>query len=252
MEIFYQLCKSFTDPVLIIFILLLVALVLCYIGNKNKTGIIVLGLAIILMYALSIAPVAHYLAYHLEKDYFRIPAPAGKNIDVIVVLGGGAHDIAAVDGTFASESSAARLLHAVKVFNKYGAKYFVCAGKGTAKLAEGAVMAQTAAALGVPQDKIKIDDKSNNTFEHAVELNKMFKDKSIYVGIVTSGYHMKRSEKEFKKYFKNIIVLPASYSYSSPDEKDVLKYIPQTAALNSTATSLREFIGALWYEIKDI
>ena len=119
-------------------------------------------------------------------------------------------------------------------------------------MSEGEIMAQMASALGVPKEKIRIDVKSNNTWEHAVELNKMFVNKNIYVGIVTSGYHMKRSEKEFKKYFSNIVPLPASYLYSSPKEKNVLKYIPQIESLNTTATALRDLIGSIWYEIKGI
>ncbi|MGV8058372.1 MAG: YdcF family protein [Smithellaceae bacterium] len=252
MEDLYTICKSFTDPVLVIFILFITAFIFCFMGSKKKSGILILGLAILLLYGLSIAPVANYLAYSLEKDYFRTPVPVEKNIEVIVVLGGGAHDISALNNTFASEASAARLVHGVEVFNKYGAKYLICAGKGAAKMSEAEVMAQMALALGVPKEKIRIDDKSNNTWEHAVELNKMFANKKIYIGIVTSGYHMKRSEKEFKKYFSNIVPLSASYSYSSPATRNVLNYIPQTAALNATATALREITGFLWYEIKSI
>lgn len=250
MEDIYLIFKSFTDPVFIIFTLLTAALVSCFISSKKKSGVLVLGFAILLLYGLSITPVANYLAYSLEKDYFRAPAPAEKNIDVIVVLGGGASDIRTLNNTFASEASAARLLYGIEMFNKYRAKYLLCAGKGAAKISEGEVMAKMALALGVPKEKIRIDAKSNNTWEHAVELNKLFTNKNIHVGLVTSGYHMKRSEKEFKKYFRNVVPLPASYLYSSTKEKNVLKYIPQTVTLNATATILREFIGFLWYEIK--
>ncbi|MEN6489271.1 MAG: YdcF family protein [Smithella sp.] len=253
MDDFYTICKGLTDPVFIIFILLIVALIFCFIGRRKNSNILilVLGLAVLFLYGASISPVANYLAYSLEKDYFRAPA-IKKPLDIIVVLGGGAHDIHALDRTYASETSVARLLHGVEVFNKYGAKYFICAGKGSAKMSEAEVMAQMALALGVPKEKIRIDAKSNNTWEHVVELNKIFTNNDIYIGIVTSGYHMKRSEREFKKYFKNVMPLPASYLYSSATEKNVLKYIPQTTVLNATATSLRERISSIWYEIKGI
>jgi uncharacterized SAM-binding protein YcdF (DUF218 family) len=250
MEDVYLIFKSFTDPVFIIFILLIAALILCFIGSRKKSGILILGLAILLLYGASIAPVANYLAYSLEKDYFRVLVPAEKNMDVIVVLGGGVHDINVLNDTFATEASAARLFHGVEVFNKYGAKYFICAGKGAGRISEGEVMAQMALALGVPKEKIRIDAKSNNTWEHAIELNKMFANKNIHVGIVTSGYHMKRSEKEFKKYFSNVVPLPASYSYSSSTGRNMLKYIPQTSALNITTITLREIIGSVWYNTK--
>jgi uncharacterized SAM-binding protein YcdF (DUF218 family) len=252
MEDLYAICKGLTDPVFIILMLLVTALIVCFISSKKKSGILILGLAILLLYGLSIAPVANYLAYSLEKDYFRALTPTEKQLDVIIVLSGGANDIHALNNTIASEVSAARLVHGVEIFNKYGSKYFICAGKGAAKMSEGEVMAKMALALGVPKEKIRIDAKSNNTWEHAVELNKMFANKSIRIGIVTSGYHMKRSEKEFKKYFSNVVPLSASYSYSLSQEKNVLKYIPQTAALNATATLLRERIGSIWYEIKGV
>jgi uncharacterized SAM-binding protein YcdF (DUF218 family) len=252
MEDVYLILKSFVDPVFIIFILLLVSLILCFIGNKQKNGILILVLAIVLLYGGSIAPVGNYLAYSLEKDYLRAQSPAEKKLEVIIVLGGGVIDINTLNGTFPSESSAARLLHGVEILNKYGAKYFICAGKGAGRISEGEVMARMASALGVPKEKIRIDAKSNNTWEHAVELNKMFENKNIYIGIVTSGYHMRRAEKEFKKYFRNVVPLPASHSYSSPSGRNLVQYIPQAAGLSATAAMLRELIGSIWYDIKAI
>lgn len=253
MEDLYAVCKAFTDPVFIIFVLLIVALIFCFAGRRKNNNIpmLFLGLALLFLYGFSIAPVANYLAHSLEKDYFH--PPVVKNpIEVIIILGGGAHDINTLNNSFVSDASAARLLHGVKMFNKYGAKYLICAGKGSAKMAEGEVMAQEALEIGVPKEKVRIDAKSNNTWEHAVELNKMFADKNIGVGIVTSGYHMKRSEREFKKYFNNVVPLPASYSYSSSTQRNILKYVPQTARLYTTAIMLREFIGSLWYGIKSL
>jgi len=63
-------------------------------------------------------------------------------------------------------------------------------------------MAQSAEKLGVPKEKIRMDSRSRNTWEHAIELNKMFKDKNMTLGLVTSAYHLKRSEKEFKVILK--------------------------------------------------
>ncbi len=251
MDSFYALCKGFTDPVFIIFILLIAAFISCFKSNKKKNGILILGLAILVLYGFSIAPVANYLAYSLEKNYFHPPV-VKKPIEVIIVLGGGVHDINVLNNSFVSETSAARLLCGIEMLNKYGARYLICAGKGSAKMAEGEVMARQALKMGVPKEKVRIDAKSNNTREHAVELNKMFADKNIGIGIVTSGYHMKRSEKEFKKYFNNVVPLPASYSYSSSSQKGIVKYIPQTARLYTTAIMLREFIGSLWYKINSL
>jgi uncharacterized SAM-binding protein YcdF (DUF218 family) len=253
MEDLYAVCKAFTDPVFIIFILLTFALIFCFLNRRknNNVPLLFLSAAILLLYGLSIEPVANYLAYSLEKDYFHPPV-VKKPVEVIIVLGGGVHDINPLNSSFVSETSAARLLHGVEMLNKYGAKHLICAGKGSAETAEGEVMAREALKIGVPKEKVRIDAQSNNTWEHAVELNKMLADKNIGVGIVTSGYHMKRSEREFKKYFNNVVPLPASYSYTSSTQSYILKYLPQTARLYKTSIMLREFIGSVWYKIKSL
>jgi len=87
---------------------------------------------------------------------------------------------------------------------------------GLGKISNAELMAQTAAELGVPRNKIRIEPKSKNTREHAVEFNKLFTNKDFTIGLVTSACHMKRSEREFRKYFNNVLPLPSDYLYSSP------------------------------------
>ena len=250
MEEVYTVFKGFIDPLFIVFVLLLIAFFACIVGSKKKTGALILLLSIILLYGASIFPAANYICHYLEKDYINNPAVTDGNIDVITILGGGSKDIGALKNTFLSEITAARVLHAVEVYNKNSVKYLVCMGKGTGKISEAEVMARTAERLGVPKEKIKTDPKSISTWQNAAELNKMFPNKNISIGIVTSAYHMKRSEKEFKKYFNNVFPLPANYFYSSPLENSAIKYIPQTKSLYKTTMALREIAAQLWYLIK--
>jgi uncharacterized SAM-binding protein YcdF (DUF218 family) len=246
----YIVFKSFIDPVFIVFVLLLIAFFVCVAASKKKNGALILLLSIVLLYGASINPVANFLCYYLEKDYINNPTAGDKNIDVIVVLGHAAKDINALKNTFPTERTSARVLHAIEVYNKNPAKYFVCSGKGAGKISEAAVMARLAEKLGVPKEKIKTEDKSTNTWQNAAEFNKMFINKNISVGIVTSAYHMKRSEREFKKYFNNISPLPAGYFYSSTNGNFVLKYIPQTEELYKTSVAFKEIVGQLWYRLK--
>lgn len=250
MEEIYIVCKGFIDPAFIVFVLMLISFFVCLIASKKKTSVLVLLLTIILFYGASIFPTANRLCYYLEKDYINNLTTPDNNIDVIVVLGHTVKDIKTLNNTFPTERTAARLLHAVAVYNKVGSKHFVCSGKGTGKITEAAVMARLAQNLGVPKEKIKMEDKSANTWQNAAEFNKMFINKNISVGIVTSAYHMKRSEREFKKYFNNVSPLPASYLYSSTSVNSVLKYIPQSEELYKTSIALKEIVGQLWYIIK--
>ena len=146
----------------------------------------------------------------------------------------------------------ARLIHAVRMYKEYNAKYLVCSGKGDGKISDAALMAQMAEAFGVPKERIRIETKSENTYENAERFNKMFVDKDIKIGLVTSAYHMKRSETKFRKFFNNVIPLPADYLYASPAGTPAVRYIPQSQWLYNNTLVFREYVGQLWYGIKDI
>jgi uncharacterized SAM-binding protein YcdF (DUF218 family) len=250
MEEVYTIFKGFLDPLFIVLVLLVLSLFLFFLNCKKKNGALILLLAIVLIYGASIAPVANYLCYYLEKDYINNPTAGNKNIDAIVVLGGGTKDINALKDTFNTGMESLRLLHAVVVYNKTGAKYFVCSGKGYGKVSEAEVMARLAEKLGVPKEKIRIEPNSKNTGENAGEVNKMFANKNVNIGLVTSAFHMKRSEREFKKYFNNVLPLPAHYLYSSPTGNPVIRYMPRSEELYKTSIAFKEIIAQLWYRLK--
>ena len=252
MEYVYMIFKGFVDPVFIVILLLLIAFFICLIGGKKKSGVLVLFLSIVLLYGASIFPVANYLCYYLEKDYIKSQNGASQNIDVLVVLGGGAQDINSLNNTFLTEATSTRILSAIEVYNKKRAKYFVCSGKGIGKITEAEAMARLVVKLGVPKEKIRLETKSINTWASAVELNKMFANKNISIGLVTSASHLKRAEKEFKKYFNNVVPFPANFYYASSAENIFVKYAPQTSSLSKTSLALKEIAGQLWYNVKSV
>lgn len=247
----YDILKSFFDPIFIIFILLLISFLIYLISCKKKSDTLLLFFTIVLLYGASIFPVSNYLAYHLEKDYINGPPKDKIKLDAIVVLSGGAYEINALNKTFPGESTTVRLIHAVQMYKKHDAKYLVCSGISNSKISDAQLMAQMAEEFGVPKDKIRIDAKSNNTYEHALEFDKMFIAKDIKIGLVTSAYHMKRSEKEFRKFFSNVLPLPANYLYVSPTGAPAVRYIPQSQWLYNNTLVLHEYAGQLWYSIKD-
>ncbi len=252
MEQIYDVLKSFIDPIFIIFILLLISFFIWLISVKKKSDTLLLFFAIVLLYGAGIFPVSNYLSYHLEKDYINGSSVKDKiNPDVIVVLSGGANDINALNNTFPGDQTTVRLVHAVQMYKKYNAKYLVCSGTSEGKISDAHLMAQMAAELGVPKDKIRIETNSKNTYEHVLEFKKMFAGKDIKIGLVTSGYHMKRSEKQFRQYFSNVLPLPAGYLYASPSGTAAVRYMPQSRWFYNNTLVLREYVGQLWYGIKN-
>ena len=251
MDQIYDVFKSFIDPIFVIFVLLLISFLICLMTGKKKGVVLFLFLTIVLLYGFSIEPVSNYLSYKLEKDYITTrPVEEKITLDVIAALSGGNYDIQPLNKTFPGKATTVRLVHAVRMYKEYNAKYLVCSGKGNSKISDAALMAQMAEAFGVPKARIRIEAKSINTYEHAVEFNKMFVDKDLKIGLVTSAYHMKRSETEFRKFFRNVLPLPASYLYASPQGTPAVRYIPQSQWLFNNTLVFREYVGRLWYSIK--
>lgn len=249
----YDILKSFIDPIFVIFVFLLISFFVCLVGGRKKGGVLFLLLTLVLLYGLSIEPMSNYLSYNLEKNYIKSdPVEEQQTLDVIAVLSGGSYDIRALEKTFPGETTMVRLIHAVQMFREYNAKFLVCSGRGDGRIADAAVMAQMAETFGVPRARIRIEAESANTYEHAVEFNKMFADKNLKIGLVTSAYHMKRSETEFRKFFRKVLPLPANYLYASPAGTPAVRYIPQSQWLFHNTLVFREYVGRFWYHVRDI
>jgi uncharacterized SAM-binding protein YcdF (DUF218 family) len=243
--------KGILDPLFIVSILLCISFVVFLLNCKKKSDSLIILLCIILVYGAGIAPVSNYLCLYLEKDYInRANDGDKKNIDAIVVLGNGTKEIKSLKETFSRETGYLRILHAIEVYNKTQARYFVCSGKGEGVISEAQALAKLAEGLGVPKEKIRMESNSINTGENASEVNKIFGSRKVNIGLVTSAFHMKRSEREFKKYFDNVTPLPAHYLYSSPTGNVIVRYMPQSEELYKTSVALKEIVAQLWYSIK--
>jgi len=249
MSTLYILLKAFLDPVVPILILLIVGLLASFRSEKMRYPRIIFLTAFIILYIGSVSPVSNALSYILEREYLmRHNGNAGK-LDIVVVLGGGVSDNKYIGSTLPSYQTTSRLFHAIQVFRDSEAEYLVVSGKGSGEISEAEVMAKAAEGLGVPAARIKVDSTSRNTWEHAQNLNNMFQYKDIKIGLVTSAYHMKRSEREFKKYFPNVIALPSDYLYSSP-KLSIVTFMPRSGNLYKVATVLNEMTGNVWYRIR--
>ena len=249
MDTLYALVKASLDPVVFLLILIAIGLLFSFRSGKKQSGRIVPVIVFFSLYIMSISPVSNALCYIIEKEYLLNDSDNVDKLDIVIVLGGGASDNKYLKETMPSYQTSSRLVYAVQVFKRSGAKFLVCAGKGFETLSEAEVMGIAAERLGVPVTQVKLDTRSMNTRGHAEELNKMFDDKNLKIGLVTSAYHMKRSEREFKKYFSNVIPMPSDYLYSS-SELSVISFIPKSGNLNKFSTALHEIIGIVWYRIK--
>lgn len=244
----YDFLKILLDPLIAGLILIAGGFFLSLKNSKKKFWRTSLISSFFIFYLAGISPVSNGLCYFLEKEYLRITTNKPDKLDVVVVLGGGVTENKYLKETIPSHETASRLLYAVQIFRTYGTDYLVCSGKGKGRLTEAEVMGNNAKRLGIPVEKIKLDLKSKNTKEHAEELNKMVNNKNLRIGLVTSAYHMQRSEREFRKYFRNVVTLPSNYLYAS-SPLSIYTFIPTSSNIYKFSIAFHEIIGILWYKI---
>jgi uncharacterized SAM-binding protein YcdF (DUF218 family) len=249
METLYSFAKSLIDPAVLV-VVLLVAGTLAALFRKQLRVALFLLPALAILYGTSIAPVANGLCLWLEKDYLLGSLPETGRLDVVVALGGGVTETGEAGETLMSQPSASRLLRAVQVFRESGAAHLLCAGKGGGRQTEAEVMTRAAERLGVPRERLLLDPLSENTWRHAIEMDRRFSDKNLRIGLVSSAYHLKRSETEFKKYFSNVSLFSSDFLYSHPKGPVLFAFIPNTGSLFKSAVALHEMTGLLWYRLK--
>lgn len=100
--------------------------------------------------------------------------------------------------------------------------------------------------LGVPGDKILVDDKSRDTLENARYVKKICEKRRFrYPILVTSAYHMKRALLSFRKFNMNATPVPSNFK--TCDRKyGWTDYL--LGDLRISMIACREYMGLLYYK----
>ncbi len=231
-------------------LLLVLAGYLLYRKNVKKAGTYCMIAGIGILYLLSTSIVSNLLIRPLENDYPPLHVPPG-NTHTIVILTAGAKDLSHIGiGPYPGLSSIARLEHAVELFGKAPADLFIISGgKGdTAKpdISIGRSLIGTARALGIPDDRLVIEDTSRNTFESAQEVRLLLNEEQQTLILVTSAFHMKRSVAFYEQ--AGFTVIPAPTDYKGEALRfNLFTFIPSSQSLDDSSTALYEYLCRIWY-----
>jgi uncharacterized SAM-binding protein YcdF (DUF218 family) len=215
--------------------------------RHRTTGRVLIAAGIVLLYTLSLNPVADRLIRPLEARYQ--PLPEGPVMaDAIVVLSGGARDLSWVPASpEPSEGSLERLVGAVQLARKHHLFVVITGGSGEPMpggVREADAMAAEAIRLGLPAQNIVIESRSRNTWENAEAVQKLLPGRTVV--LVTSAFHMRRSVGMFKK--RGFSVLPAPVGYRSQTRHgSFTDHIPQASALATSSTAIAEYLSLAWY-----
>ena len=150
----------------------------------------------------------------INKLLFDIPKDDGQNGECIWVFG----SILNLDE---------RVNKAVELFNKKRAPYILFTGGlgKTGTEAEAKLMKEKAISLGVPEDRILTEERSNNTTENILCSLLVFERKFLLQNIsrlivVTTPYHIQRLSLTLSRYMPRWIEYSYCYDENSPLSKN--------------------------------
>jgi uncharacterized SAM-binding protein YcdF (DUF218 family) len=233
-----------------IFIIAL-GMVSAWLYRKTKRGAAVLAGITLVFYAASTGIIAGSLLRPLESRYTPPTAVRG---DVIILLGGGATlDTPNIGGEgHLSGYAANRLLTAAQLYYMLKAPVIVSGGKVLETTGNEAEIAKrTLTALGIPADRIIVENKSLNTTQNA-EYTKQLLDQYGFQRpiLVTSAFHMERAVRQFAKAGQAVVPFPTDYQTNTEMHVTIDSLLPTAGDLANTQVAVKEYIGLLasrWY-----
>lgn len=207
--------------------------------------------------------VAFTITKSLEWKYITTESlPAA---DVIVVLGGATEPALAPRSEVELNAAVDRLSHAANLYKKGIAPAILLSGGdidflSLSETSPAEDMAQVMKMLGVSDDALWLQGKSQNTYEDALYSCKMIKEKGAKtVVLVTSAIHMRRAVAVFKKQGCNVIPSPADFTITQvawnnlwhSDLKElIINLVPSYSNLSLTTKALKEYIGYWTYQLQ--
>jgi len=203
------------------------------------------------LYLCSTALFANFLMGTLERGFVSRAMSVVAPADAIVLLGGGTRGDTHMGTLPDLNQHADRLVHAVALYKAGKAPVIVLTG-GSFEDArpEAQQMQDVLAVMGVPAQHLMLENKSRNTHDNAANTAQLLKANGMHrILLVTSAYHMRRSQALFAA--QGLEVVPAPTDYQQLVAKQVLPdWLPVVSNLHQSTNALHEIVGYWVYRCK--
>lgn len=252
----------FVYPLGIVIFLILVSIFL-YKKTRWQRASLILALVILIIF--SNRWTAAWLTRSLEWRYLpppelsedRLQANKTPVADVIVVLGGGTESFQFPRPSVEVNGAGDRVLYAAYLYKQGAASHLLLSGGRINWLEPGDSPAQDMASLltlmGVPEEALWLEPRSQNTSENAVEAYRLLSPKGIQrIILVTSAAHMPRAVGLFEQQGFEVLPAPTDYNMTQEDWENlthanlvtqIYNLIPSAPNLSSVTSSLKEYLG---------
>ena len=235
---------------------LLVGAVWLFIKPTSRAARLFLLLVAVGYAAVSTYPVPHAMERWLASPYHpltRADVPPGRS--AVVLLGSGSFRRENWSGEQMSVLDPAgleRTLETARVYRLLHADTVISSG-GLIEPDEpndpsGEVMKDTLVRLGVPPDRVLVEEKSSNTREEAVLVAAMLRSLDVnHVILVTSATHMRRAAGMFRA--AGVEVIPA-IAHDRVYTGAAINLMPSETGLRTAALVVHELVGISYYWLR--
>tara|TARA_B100000674_G_scaffold494937_1_gene520818 strand:- start:248 stop:1000 length:753 start_codon:yes stop_codon:yes gene_type:complete len=213
-----------------------------------------LVIAALLLWVFSLGLVSQSLWCWLEAPWQRRSALEAPQADAIVVLSGGRHP-APGPARLSEWHDPDRFIAGLELFRAGRAPRLLFTG-GVSPFSpgqppEGQHYRQEAALLGVPEAAMASTPPVRNTADEAVAIRRLLPVGQSRVLLVTSAFHMRRSQRLFERQGMEVLPFPVDFQargrWAGPLWRDPTQWLPSATALYNSSRALRELLGRLVY-----
>lgn len=251
--LFFALSKSLGFLTLASNVLAVLALVgvLLMAGRFARLGRRLLLTVVLLLLIAGFSPLGRMLMLALERQFPAWDGSCGAP-DGIVVLGGPIDvRLSAARATAALNEGAERLTAAAELARRYPDARLIYSGGSARLLApearEAPVAQQLLVRLGVPEQRIAIEERSRNTAENAAFSKALANPQPGERWLlVTSAFHMPRSIGVFRKAGFPVEAYPVDWRTAGPQDMFVFSDT-FSIGLRRLDTAVHEWIGLFIY-----
>lgn len=231
-------------------LIILMALGLFISLSRRKLGSAMVAAGIILLYLLSLGPVADLLLRPLEsyaKPLDKLPVAA----DAVVVPGGGSVDLAWLGAApVPNAETYTRLVKGIEIARALHIPLVLTGGNGepfATRLNDADVMASAACAMGVSKQQMIVENVSRNTRENSYAVRRIVTGNRIV--LAASAYYMRRAVAMFTR--RGFTVIPAPTYQNVQNRKfGIFMLIPGSGALERSSRALAEWMGMAWWKLR--
>jgi uncharacterized SAM-binding protein YcdF (DUF218 family) len=247
-------------PLSLACILLIVSLIMLW--RKSRWSAVPIALALATIWLSSNAWTTNEIIKSLEWQ--NIPQGEMPKAEAIVVLGGTTRSKSYPRTGVDLGERSDRIVYASQLYKQGKAPLIIVSGGridwkdyGDPESADMATVLVND--LGIPRTAIIEEPDSLNTYENAINIQKILVKRHIKkVLLVTSAFHMPRSLRIFRKLTMDVIPAPSDYLAAQITldeagrnwEAAMLGAIPDAQRLSDFTTALKEYIGTWMYTVK--